>query len=320
MAGVESGHDVPELKLTVGALVPVADAVLAVTMVGDGALPAWEPGAHLDLRVGGGVERQYSLCGDPADTGSWRIGVLREQPSRGGSAWVHEQLAVGDEIVVRGPRNNFHLVDAPSYLFVAGGVGITPLLPMILSAERAGASWRLAYGGRTATSMAFRDELAGYGDRVTLFPQDRTGVIPVVELLAAAAPGTAVYCCGPEPLIAAVEIAVSASPEHTVHVERFHPRPDADVGPHTSFEVELSRSGTVVAVQESETIVEALEAVGVETMTSCREGTCGTCETGVLAGEPDHRDSYLTEEEQQESATMMICCSRSRSPRLVLDL
>ncbi|RYE43743.1 MAG: oxidoreductase [Hyphomicrobiales bacterium] len=315
-------QEVPELKLTVAALERAADGVMTVSLVGaaNEPLPAWEPGAHVDLEVGESLVRQYSLCGDPKDRSAWRLGVLRENPSRGGSAWVHEQLAVGDQVLVRAPRNNFHLVEASSYLFIAGGIGITPLLPMVRTLASRGADWRLVYGGRTEESMAFVDELAHFGDRVVLVPQDRAGLLPLAELLGTPRPDTAVFCCGPEPLIAAVESAMTEWPPHSLHVERFHPRPDADAGPKDTFEVELARTNITVTVGESETIAEALEAAGVETTTSCREGTCGTCETVVLEGEPDHRDSYLTEEEQEDNSVMMICCSRSKGCRLVLDL
>ncbi|EPJ38365.1 putative Phenoxybenzoate dioxygenase subunit beta [Streptomyces afghaniensis 772] len=176
-----------------------ADGVLALTLrhpLGE-PLPVWEPGAHIDVVLGPGLERQYSLCGDPADRSAWRIAVLREPDGRGGSAHVHEQVGQGDKVRVRGPRNNFALEPAPRYRFVAGGIGITPILPMLAAAEAAGAEWTLLYGGRTRRSMAFGEELARYGDRVTIAPEDETGLLDLPSVLDDVPEGTLVYCCGP---------------------------------------------------------------------------------------------------------------------------
>ena len=163
------------------------------------------PGAHVDLVLGDAPTRQYSLCGDPADHHEYRLGILRDPDGRGSSLHVHDRLAVGDTVRVRGPRNNFPLVDSPRYLFIAGGIGITPILAMIRTAEAAGAEWRLVYGGRRRASMAFLDELARYGDRVSIHPQDETGLLDLDSLLGTPEPDTLVYCCGPEALLAAVE-------------------------------------------------------------------------------------------------------------------
>ncbi|AXB42430.1 PDR/VanB family oxidoreductase [Amycolatopsis albispora] len=274
-------------------------------------VPAWTPGAHIDLCLPGGLERQYSLCGDPADRSAWSIAVLCEPDSRGGSAFVHNGLSEGDVVRVRGPRNNFPLVPASRYLFVAGGIGITPIVPMVAEADARGADWRLCYGGRTRASMAFAGELtAKYGDRVTVLPQDEHGLLPLDTLLDSTA---AVYCCGPEALIQAVEARCAG-----VHVERFTPK--QDTGERTAFEVELANSGRTLHVPADRSILETVEAAGVPVLSSCREGTCGTCETEVLGGTPDHRDSLLTEAERASGETMMICVSRSCGPRLVLEL
>ncbi|AIJ24306.1 PDR/VanB family oxidoreductase [Amycolatopsis methanolica] len=284
-------------------------------------LPEWEPGAHLDLVLGEGMVRQYSLCGDPADRGVLQVAVLREPDGRGGSAWVHDRLSTGDTVRVRGPRNHFRLVDSPRYLFVAGGIGITPIVPMIVRAEASGADWRLVYGGRSRASMAFREELvARYGDRVDIRPQDETGLLDLGELLGAPRDGVAVYCCGPEPLLAAVEQRCAVWPPGSLHVERFSPKAGADAGERTTFEVELAASGRTVTVPPDKSILAAVEEAGVSVLSSCQEGTCGTCETPVLDGVPDHRDSLLTDEERAANDTMMICVSRSCGPRLVLDL
>lgn len=177
--------DAYEAELVVDRRDSAADGVLALTLrhpLGE-QLPQWEPGAHIDVVLGPGLERQYSLCGDPADRTSWRIAVLREPVGRGGSAHVHEQLGQGDKVRVRGPRNHFALRPAPRYRFIAGGIGITPILPMLAAAEAEGAEWTLLYGGRTRESMAFTEELSRYGDRVTVAPQDETGLLDLPSVL-----------------------------------------------------------------------------------------------------------------------------------------
>jgi len=277
-------------------------------------LPEWAPGAHVDLHLPGGHLRQYSLCGDPADRERWQVAVLREPEGRGGSACVHDKVAVGDELPVGGPRNHFPLVDAPAYLFVAGGIGITPIRPMLGELDRRGRPWRLVYGGRTRASMAYLDELSGR-EQVAVGPQDEVGLLDLDAVLDAAPADAAVYCCGPEGLLRAVEQRVPAG---RLHVERFAPKPvRVEAAP---FEVTLASSGRTVPVPAGCSILAALEGAGVAVLSSCQEGTCGTCETGVLDGVPDHRDSVLTPAEQAAGDVMMICVSRAASPRLVLDL
>jgi ferredoxin-NADP reductase len=307
-----------EAELVVERREIAADGVLALTLrhpLGE-PLPAWEPGAHLDIVLAPGLERQYSLCGDPADRSAWRIAVLRESAGRGGSAHVHEQLGTGAKVRVRGPRNNFRLEPAPRYRFVAGGIGITPILPMLAAAEAAGAEWTLLYGGRTRGSMAFGGELSRYGDRVTIAPEDETGLLDLAPVLDDLPEGTLVYCCGPGPLLDAVE---ARCPSGVLRVERFRPK-ERETGEDAAFEVELARSGRALTVEPGVSVLDAVRAAGVEVLYSCTEGTCGTCETDVLEGEPDHRDSVLTEEERAAGETMLICVSRCRGGRLVLDL
>ncbi|WP_433502741.1 PDR/VanB family oxidoreductase [Pseudonocardia halophobica] len=311
-----------DLTAIVAAIEAEADGIVSLRLepaVGE-KMPAWEPGAHVDLVLGPGLERQYSLCGDPTDLSAWRLGILREPESRGGSAHVHEKLAVGDQVVCRGPRNNFALVEADEYLFIAGGIGITPILPMIAACEAAGKPWRLFYGGRQESTMAFRAELAAHGERVVFWPQDSHGLLDLASILGTPTAGTAVYCCGPGVLLDAVEQQCDPWPTGSLHLERFRPKEGALDGANIPFEVELDASGVTLTVGAGETLAEAIEAAGVDLPTSCREGTCGTCETYVLEGEPDHRDSYLSAEEQESGEVIMPCCSRSRSPRLVLDL
>ncbi|MFI7223011.1 PDR/VanB family oxidoreductase [Nonomuraea angiospora] len=312
-----------ERKLVVRAREPVADGVVALDLrdPAGAELPAWEPGAHIDLVLGGDRVRQYSLCGDPADRTTWRVAVLREPAGRGGSAYVHEDLHPGTAVLARGPRNHFPLHPAPRYLFVAGGIGITPILPMVRAADAAGARWHLAYGGRTAGSMAFaRDLEAAYADRVELRPQDEHGLLDLDALLARATPGTLVYCCGPAPLLAAVERRCADRPPGTLHVERFEPKEAADPVRAESFEVELAVTGVTLTVPPDRSILDVVLEAGVQVLSSCHEGTCGTCETAVLAGAVDHRDSLLTSEERAVNDTMFVCVSRAACPKLVLEL
>jgi cytochrome P450/ferredoxin len=313
-----------EADLVVEEAQRAAEDVAAITLADPdgGDLPDWTPGAHIDLVLTPKLTRQYSLCGDVADPRRWRIGVLRTPDSRGGSALIHDTIASGSTVRVRGPRNHFPLVRSPRYLFISGGIGITPLLPMIREADATGADWRLVYGGRSQASMAFTGELATYGDRVQLIPQDTHGFPDLDALLGIPRPDTAVYCCGPEGLLTAVEQRCAAWPPGSLHVERFkaRPQPEAAAGEDTEFEVMLQRSGLAVTVPPGKSIIEAVEEQGVSVLYSCLEGICGTCETGVIDGDVDHRDSILTEEERRAGEFMMICVSRCRSPRLTLDL
>ncbi|MFD0054604.1 PDR/VanB family oxidoreductase [Streptomyces sp. NPDC127168] len=308
-----------ETGLVVARRQPAAEGVLALTLRhprGED-LPPWQPGAHVDVVLGPGLERQYSLCGDPADRAVWRIAVLREPVGRGGSAYVHEELKVGDRMRVRGPRNHFRLEAARRYRFVAGGIGITPILPMLAAAEEAGAEWSLLYGGRTRAGMAFTGELERYGERVTLVPEDESGRLDLAPVLDDVPGDTLVYCCGPGPLL---DAAGERCPAGRLRVERFSPAQAQPAGPETGFEVVLARSGRTVVVEPDVSVLDAVRGAGVEVLFSCTEGTCGTCETEVVSGEPEHRDSVLTEEERAAGETMLICVSRCRGRRLVLDL
>jgi ferredoxin-NADP reductase len=284
------------------------------------ALPSWEPGAHIDLLLTGAPVRQYSLCGNPVEVATWRIAVLREPDSRGGSQAVHERVRPGDLVEVGGPRNNFAFVPSPRYQFIAGGIGITPILPMVMAAQQAGAEWSLSYGGRTRGSMAFVEQLLDCGPNVTLQPQDECGLMDLSPL-ATPASDTLIYCCGPEPLLAAVESACAGWPEGALQVERFRPvEPCGLITGDAPFTLVLQRSGLELEVPAGSSVLEAMEAAGLSAENSCREGICGTCETKVVAGVPDHRDSLLSEAERAENATMMICVGRALTDRLALDL
>ncbi|MFV2177615.1 PDR/VanB family oxidoreductase [Actinomadura sp. LOL_016] len=316
-----TGTETATIPTEVAAKTAVADGVCLLTLRPAEPFPAWTPGAHVDLLLAPDLVRQYSLCGDPADRESLQVAVLDEPEGRGGSRFVHRRLSAGDSLDVRGPRNNFPLVDAPAYAFVAGGIGITPLLPMIRRVAARGLPWRLLYGGRTLSSMAFAGDLTELGgDRVTLRPQDEHGLLDLPPYLGGAENGTAVYCCGPEPLLQAVETARAGFPLLSLHTERFAARAPQTAGPDGGFEVELGGSGRTIGVTAGETLLEALEREGVAPPFSCREGTCGTCETGVLSGTPDHRDSLLTDDERAAGDVMFPCVSRAASPKLVLDL
>jgi ferredoxin-NADP reductase len=286
-----------------------------LALVSGGALPAWTPGAHIDVELPGGLTRQYSLCGDPDDPHLWRIGVLREADGRGGSRWIADDLTEGTVLRVRGPRNNFPLQRADRYVFVAGGIGITPLLPMIRAVEATGGDWVLHYGGRTRASMAFLPELSRFGDRVRVYPQDEVGLLDLEAVLDD--PSALVYCCGPTGLIDALE---ARCPAGTLRVERFSAVPLETEGADYAFDVVCERSGVIVTVPPQTTVLQAVEDAGIAVHSSCTEGICGTCETTVLEGEPEHRDSLLTDDEKAAGDTMLICVSRCRGARLVLDL
>ncbi|WP_367326018.1 2Fe-2S iron-sulfur cluster-binding protein [Streptomyces sp. HUAS ZL42] len=311
------------MTLEIRAKDTIADGVVSLTLAHPDAarLPDWTPGSHIDLVLPEGTTRQYSLCGDRWDSYTYRIAVLREPAGRGGSAYVHDRLAPGDLVGVGGPRNHFPLVPAERYLFIAGGIGITPLLPMIHQAELIGADWQLLYGGRSRASMAFREELsAAHGDRVHISPQDECGLLDLAPWLDTPDPGTKVYCCGPAPLLAAVEQACAAWPSYSLRTERFNAAALPEPVHQAAFEVELRRTGRTVTVMPDTSVLHAVRQVGADVLSSCEQGTCGTCLTPVLEGTPDHRDSILADHERAANDCMLPCVSRSRGDRLVLDL
>ena len=320
---VRSTHDEHEITVVVTRRTEAADGVTVLDLraVDGSSLPRWEPGAHVDLALAPDLVRQYSLCGDPDDTSTWRVGVLLEADGRGGSQFVHDKLHPGTEVLARGPRNHFALEPAARYLFVAGGIGVTPIVPMIGQAERVGAQWELHYGGRNISSMAFREEVRVLGgDRVTLTPQDTHGLLDLPSVLAEPRGDTLVYACGPEPLLDAVTELTASWPEGSLHVERFTPKtldPPDDDG---AFEVEFVQTGVTVTVPPGLSILDVAREAGVDAPSSCEEGTCGTCETVIVSGVAEHRDSLLTPAEQAANDTMMVCVSRAACPKLVLDM
>jgi ferredoxin-NADP reductase len=297
-----------------------AIAIITLATVDGSPTPAWEPGAHAELRLPTGLTRHFSLCGPTGEGRDWRLGVLRETEGRGGSEYIHSTLQPGDIVEVTAVRNNFTLVDAPSYLFIAAGIGVTPFLPMFETLEQRGEDWRAIYIARSRDALVFADELEIYGDRVEFWPTDERGRMDVAGLVGAAPAGEAVYACGPVALLDAIEEGFPADRMADLHLERFRPRdpePDRHDAP---FEVYLDYSELLLHVPADRSIADVVEEAGVEIETSCREGTCGTCETVVLEGVPEHRDVFLSHAERESNEVMMICCSRSKSPRLVLDL
>ncbi|WP_375002757.1 PDR/VanB family oxidoreductase [Aeromicrobium sp. CTD01-1L150] len=315
-------------EVTVGAARMEAEGVLSLELKDPFGreLPSWTPGAHIDVVLPSGAVRQYSLCSDPSDLTAYRIAVLRESDGRGGSAEIHDSALVGRALRIRGPRNHFVLEDAASYLLVAGGIGITPILAMARSLSQAGKRFRVLYGGRKRSSMAFVQELRELvGDALHLVPEDEKGMIDLATALASCESGTDVYCCGPEALLQAVDAACGeASTVADLHVERFSaapesPAPEPGQGA-TGFEVELRRSAAFFTVGPEDSLIDMVRQHCPEVMSSCEEGFCGTCETRVLEGEPEHHDTILTEKERASNKTMMICVGRCTSERLVLDL
>jgi ferredoxin-NADP reductase len=313
-------------KLLVSKITHEAQGVVAVELCDPRGmeLPAWEPGAHLDVHLPSGLIRQYSLCSDPENRTTYRIAVLRAPDSRGGSAEVHDTDLVGQVLEIGGPRNHFELCEAQDYLLIAGGIGITPILAMARELTKQGRSWSMIYGGRTKASMAFTAELADLNGPVDIVPEDERGIPDLEAAISGCRPETAVYSCGPEAMLQAVEVFCAQHlPPGALHVERFAPAAGRQVpqltGDH-EFEVELARSGQVLTVPTDRTVLDVVLDVLPGTPYSCREGYCGTCEMAVLKGEPDHRDDVLTDAEKQSGEMMMICVSRAKSERIVLDL
>ncbi|MCX5046355.1 PDR/VanB family oxidoreductase [Aldersonia sp. NBC_00410] len=309
------------LVLAVVAKTDLADGVCELTFADPAGrrLPDWAPGAHIDVILPGDLVRQYSLCGDRWDPFHYRIAVLRESDGRGGSAYIHDTLAVGDRLPIGGPRNNFALVPAHRYVFIAGGIGVTPILPMLDHADRLGTPWALTYVGRSARSMAFATELSA-DPRVTVWPSVERGPFDLATVFADDLTKAKVYSCGPERLLDAVRAAGADLPAGSLRIEHFVPRRLSAPVRDRSFDVELRRSGVTVSVTPETSVLEAVGAAGVPMLSSCRQGTCGTCEATVLDGTPDHRDSLLADDERSRNDCMFLCVSRSCSDRLVLDL
>lgn len=280
------------------------------------ALPSWRPGAHVDLILPSGRQRQYSLCGDPADRGSYRIAIRRIEDGGGGSREAHDVLRPGSRVVVRGPRNAFPLIRADRYLFIAGGIGITPILPMVREVAATATDWHFVYCGRSSESMPFLGEIGDLDPhRIWIRPDSDYGVPVSGRELLENAQGATVYCCGPVPLIHGVRLDLAASHAKELHFERFSAAPIVN---GKAFEVELGRGGSVLEVPANRSALEVIRDAIPDIPFSCRQGFCGTCKVRLLAGSPDHRDHVLTDDER--TSAMMICVSRADRGRLVLDL
>ncbi|GCD94518.1 putative oxidoreductase [Embleya hyalina] len=310
------------LELVVRERVVEAEDVvsLRLTAPAGGRLPRWQPGAHLLLLLPSGRRRHYSLCGDPEDRYTYRIAVRRLAEGGGGSIEMHDALPVGATLRTAGPRNAFPFAAEPAVLFLAGGIGITPILPMARRAARVGSDWRLIHLGRTRDSLPFGAELAELGGaerRFEVRADDEEGTPDCAELLGRAPAGAAVYCCGPAPMLAAVREAVEASPAGGLHFERFAPAPVVDGHP---FTLHLRRGGVELPIPADRSALDVLREAAPDTAYSCRQGFCGVCRVNVVAGTVQHRDLRLTDDERAAGA-MLICVSRAaEGERLVLDL
>lgn len=289
------------------------------------ALAEATPGSHIGVWVRNDLVRHYSICNVKQRPQHYRIAVKLELGSRGGSERMHG-LREGDLLEISEPRNNFSLIEgARKYLFFAGGIGITPILAMVQALEARGANYHLHYFTRSLEQTAFHDKLsaAQFATKVSFHHGVEPGAVRffLLELLKKTEPGTHLYMCGPRPFMEAVEEAARLLlPSHAIHREYFSADATALEGPREEFEVEFARSGKSFLVEGGSSILEVLNDNGIKVEYSCQEGVCGTCLTSVLEGEPDHRDSFLTDNERKLGDRMLVCVSRSRSAKLVLDL
>ena len=284
-------------------------------------MPGAMPGAHISLMLPNGIERQYSLINYGASLNEYVVGVKLDPNSRGGSVFMHNHLRVGQVITIEPPRNNFPLIEtAPHVVLFAGGIGVTPIYCMARRLIELGRSWELYYSARSRTDAAFLAELEPHSQAKFHFDQEKGGALPIAAIIASLPKNAHLYCCGPTPMLAAFEAAAAANgfAAEQVHVEYFTPKFAAAA--EGGYMVQLERSKKELKVPEGKTILQVVREAGVDVPFSCEEGICGACETRVISGMPDHRDSILTESERKANATMMICCSGSKSPRLVLDL
>jgi ferredoxin-NADP reductase len=309
------------LDLVLRAMRWEAPGVMSLELVApDGSeLPPFEPGAHVDLHLPGGIMRQYSLCGDPADRTRYRVGI-RSVSGGLSSQHVHRKLRPGETVGVSAPRNNFPLVDAQRYLFVAGGIGITPMIPMMRAASEQGKPWTLLYCNKRDADAPFLEEIKSLGGEISLHSTEAGTRLDVIKQLSDVRKDTVVYCCGPDGLMTAVEEATSAWPKDTVRFEWFTPRKRPEDEVAGSFEIVCEASGVTLTVPPEKSVLAVLNDAGIEVPSSCTQGICGTCEVRVIDGEVDHRDSILSSAERAANQTMMTCVSRARGTRLVLDI
>jgi ferredoxin-NADP reductase len=314
------------MLLRIEKITPLAEGINAYELVdpAGGVLPEFTAGAHVDLHLGNGMIRQYSLCGDPSERTRYIVSVLKEPAGRGGSAYLHEAVAIGSAIEVSPPRNNFRLVPAARYLFIAGGIGITPIMPMLREAQARGVEFMLHYCTRSPERTAFHDEareLRAEG-RAAIHHDggDPSRGLDFTAVLAEREPGTHLYYCGPAGLMGAVARASAHWPAEAVHCEHFSAsaRPTATAEPDRPFRVRIAGTGAEYAVPVGETIVNVLRKNGISVDTSCEDGYCGTCMTRYVGGEPDHRDTVLDTDSRE--SYVLICCARAKTSVLELDI
>ncbi|MDO9436546.1 PDR/VanB family oxidoreductase [Hydrogenophaga sp.] len=314
------------LELMVRSIRKEADTVHSFELESpDGApLPAFTAGAHIDLQLGERLVRSYSLANDPAEHHRYVVAIHREHAGRGGSAHMHEKVMVGQRLRVTLPSNDFALDEtAPHTVLIAGGIGITPMRAMLHRLEAIGKPWTLWYGGRARSSMAYladieRLQSEGKDVHVHVDSEQEGRVVDMARIVAEAVPGAHFYCCGPKPMLAAFEAATQPLPADQVHLEYFSAQEAAAA--EGGFTLDLARSGKQLPVAPGASVLDTLLDAGVQIEFSCMDGICGSCEVRVLAGEPDHRDSVFSAEERARNDRMLVCCSGSKSPVLVLDL
>jgi cytochrome P450/ferredoxin-NADP reductase len=323
--GEPSRHAISRSVVVAGMTRLTDDIVrLRLTSPDGRALPRWMPGAHIDVECGSpDMSRQYSLCGDPDDTQGLEIAVLRESDSRGGSVWIHDSLKVGDRLKIRGPRNHFRFDESVKRaIFVAGGIGITPIIAMALRAKRLGIDYEIHYSGRARKTMTCVDELLEiHGGRLHVYAKDEGRRCDLTALLATPMADTAIFACGPTRMLESLESCCAAWPDDAVRFEHFYSTIGTlDPAKEHAFEAELKDSGIVITVAANQTLLAALRAANIDVQSDCLEGLCGSCEVRVLSGQVDHRDVVLTRAERDESSKMMSCCSRAVGGKLVLEL
>ncbi|WP_211452311.1 PDR/VanB family oxidoreductase [Collimonas antrihumi] len=300
-----------------------AKGVLSVELVAldDASLPPFEAGSHIDLHLANGIVRSYSLLNSPTERHRYVVGVLNDRNSRGGSRYVHEQLRVGSSLTISAPRNNFPLAESARHsVLIAGGIGITPISCMLNHLRSQGQSAELLYCARSRAEAAFSEALlqqtgvSGHFD-------DEQGAPPDLRAYLASKPKDAhFYCCGPTPMLNAFETICAELDLHNVHIERFAAAENVTAVQGDEYVAELARSKKIIMVPAGKSLLDALLDAGMDVEHSCREGVCGSCETKVLEGEPEHRDGVLSKSERASNKMMMVCVSGCKGKRLVLDL
>ncbi|HEY0315654.1 MAG TPA: PDR/VanB family oxidoreductase [Sphingomonas sp.] len=283
-------------------------------------LPAFEPGAHIDVQLSAGLSRSYSLVNDPAVRDYYEIAVHHAIDGRGGSKHIHEEWRVGHILDISAPSNNFPLTeDAVHTVMIAGGIGITPMLPMIARLAALGKSWELHYAAASPDRAAYVQRVEPLGDVSVVYDGIEGGRrLDLKAIIDGAPPQAHLYCCGPSGMLDAFVALCADKPKGHAHIEYFSA--DTVLATGGGYTLELAKSGKSIAVEEGETMLDALLSAGVDVGFACSEGICGTCRIEVIDGIPDHRDHFLTDEEKAANKSIMVCCSGSKTPSLVLNL